>query len=85
MTQIWMNDIQCKEINELCKQNAYKSKKFKHFTKKHIESSVGMDWLCWAPVSVAYVPRNEIWIWDEQHYKVAMDEFRLWYKENKES
>lgn len=80
--QIWMNESQCNEINELCKKNARKSKKYKHLSDHHLETSVAMDWLCYSPVAVPYVPENEIWIWSADNYENAMEEYRLWRREN---
>lgn len=80
--QIWMNAEQCAQLNDLCKKNARQLKKYKHLSDKQLEHSVAMDWLCYAPVSVPYVPENEIWIWSTENYKQAMDEYRLWLREN---
>lgn len=76
--QIWMNEEQCSEVNKLCKRNAKKDKRFKHLSDHYIETSVGMDWLCYSPVSVPYVPRNQLWIWDHDSFEKAMEEFRHW-------
>lgn len=80
--QIWMNEEQCEVINALCKKNAKKSKKYKHLNTREIESAVAMDWLCYSPVSVPYVPENEIWIWSTENYHTAMDEYRAWRNDN---
>lgn len=80
--QMWMNRGQDLAINEMCKKNIRKSKKFKHLTDKHLETRVAMDWLCYSPVSVPYIPVNEIWIWSKENYKTALDEYRQWLKEH---
>lgn len=80
--QIWMNASVCDEMRQLCKRNARKSKKYKHLSDYHLETSVTMDWLCYSPVSVTYIPENEIWIWSTGNYKQAMEEYRLWYRES---
>lgn len=80
--QIWMNAEQCAQLNDLCKKNARQLKKYKHLSDDQLENSVAMDWLCYAPVSVPYVPENEIWIWSTENYKQTMDEYRLWLREN---
>lgn len=41
-----------------------------------------MDWLCYAPVSVSYVPEGELWVWTQNDASVALDEYRKWVKEN---
>lgn len=80
--QFWMNHEQCLEINDLCKMNIRKDRKYKHFTDHYLEVSVGMDWLNYSPVSVPYVPINEIWVWPAEDYETAMEEYREWNKNN---
>ena len=80
--QIWMNRGQDLELNDLCKSNARKSRKYKNMSDRHIETSIAMDWLCYSPVSVPYVPKNELWLWTKEDYHIAMDEYRQWLREN---
>lgn len=80
--QLWMNEKQANTVVELCKQNIRKSKKYKHYSPHDLDLAVAMDWLNYCPVSVPYVPENEIWIWSTENYKTAMEEYRLWRREN---
>ena len=80
--QIWMNADQANVVAEFCKQNIRKNKKYKNYSKHDLELAVAMDWLNYCPVSVEYVPENEIWIWSAENYKEAMEEYRLWLREN---
>lgn len=81
--QIWMNHQQCLDVNGLCKANARRSKRHRRKGWRWIEQAVAMDWLSYSPVSVPYVPVNEIWIWSTEDYKTAMDEYRQWNSQNK--
>ena len=80
--QVWMNADQANVVAEFCKQNIRKNKKYKHYSKHDLELAVAMDWLNYCPVSVEYIPENEIWIWSTEHYRQAMDEYRAWNKNN---
>lgn len=80
--QLWMNDKQAIELENICLANIKQDKRYKHYSSHEKEIAVMMDWLNFSPVSVEYVPENEIWIWAPEHYKIAMDEYRQWYKNN---
>ena len=82
--QLWMNDKQCEQLREAMHKNARKDKRWKHLSDHHLATAVGMDYLNYSPVAVAYVPPGQLWIWDKEDRKTAMDEYRQWHRENRE-
>ena len=59
--QIWMNRIKCESLQDIVMGNLKKSKKYKNRGDRALTTAVAMDWLNYSPVSVPYIPDNEIW------------------------
>ena len=62
--------------------NFVKDKTYRYWSEYALHNAVAMDWLCYAPVGVSYVPKGELWIWTQSDANVAMSEYRQWIKEN---
>lgn len=80
--QIWMNDRQCEELREALLKNAPRDKRWRFLSDHHLQTSIGMDYLCYAPVSVAYVPYGLLWLWEKDDMETAMEEYRQWHRDS---
>lgn len=80
--QVWMNNKQVIELENICLANMKQDERFDGYADRSKELAVSMDWLNYAPVSVPYIPEDEIWIWAKEYYHAAMDEYRAWHKNN---
>ena len=80
--QIWMNKDECLGLEDIVENNLKRQKKYRYWSEYALHNAVAMDWLCYAPVGVSYVPKGELWIWTQSDANVAMSEYRQWIKEN---
>ena len=66
--QIHMESNNCNSLSGIMISTLKKSRKYKMFTDRYINTAVGMDCLDLCPVSNDKVPEDEIWIYEEPTY-----------------
>ena len=76
--QIWMNRTKCEGLQDIVMGNLKKSKKYKNRGDRALNTAVAMDWLNYSPVSIPYIPDNEIWIFAKDDARIALEEYRDW-------
>lgn len=76
--QIWMNRTKCESLQDIVIGNLKKSKKYKNRGDRALNTAVAMDWLNYSPVSIPYIPDNEIWIFTKDDARIALEEYRDW-------
>lgn len=76
--QIWMNRDKCENLQDIVMGNLKKSKKYKSWGDRALNTAVAMDWLNYSPVSIPYIPDNEIWIFAKDDARIALEEYRDW-------
>lgn len=76
--QIWMNRIKCESLQDIVMGNLKKSKKYKNRGDRALTTAVAMDWLNYSPVSIPYIPDNELWIFAKDDARIALEEYRDW-------
>jgi len=79
--QVWMNRGQCDELLAALHRNARRDKRWRFLSDHHLQTSIGMDYLCYAPVSVAYVPYGLLWLWSKDDTEAAMEEYCRWHRD----
>lgn len=80
--QVWMNRGQCDDLLAALQRNARRDKRWRFLSDHHLQTSIGMDYLCYAPVSVAYVPYGLLWLWSKDDMETAIEEYRWWHRDN---
>ena len=78
VNQIWMNRTKCEGLQDIVMGNLKKSKKYKNRGDRALNTAVAMDWLNYSPVSIPYIPDNEIWIFAKDDARIALEEYRDW-------
>lgn len=81
----WMNSEQCEELRDFIEKNAKKSKKYRHESAYRIKQMASWDWLNFSPVADENIPRNELWIYTKEDAKIALDEFRVRKRKEREN
>lgn len=80
--QIWMNKEVCEGLEEIVERNLRRQRKYRHWSDHTLHNAVAMDWLCYSPTSIPYIPEGELWIWTLEDADTAIEEYRIWIKEN---
>ena len=81
VSQMWMNKAACEGLEDIVFQNARKDKRYKYLTDHALKTAVAMDWLNYSPVSVDYIPENELWVFTLENAKKALDAYRAYIRE----
>ena len=79
--QVWMNKLMCEGLEDIGEGNLKRQKKYRHWSEHALHTAVAMDWLCYSPAGIDYVPDGELWIWSQEDAETAIEEYRAWLKE----
>ena len=67
VSQIYIDGENCERLQELIKATLKKSRKFKGWKDNRVDAVASMDWANYSPVSGGDIPKDEVWVFNEQY------------------